>query len=64
MLMINKEFENLKLKEDYITFRYEPKANTRLGKRHTYYKDLENDFKDEINTFLFSPYIQGKPLTI
>jgi len=72
LLMISKELNKLKVKEDYINFLYDPKINNKSlnkkdndrsnsnirGKRHIYYKDLENDFSDEINQFLFSPYIK------
>lgn len=72
LLMINKEINRLKVKEDYINFLYEPKINNKSldylsnersnsnmkGKRHVYYNDLEKEFSDEINQFLFSPYIK------
>lgn len=58
LLYIDKEFNNLQLKDQIITHIYEPKIRIKGLPRHTYYNDLKKDFVNEINVFKFSPYIQ------
>lgn len=58
LLYIDKEFNNLQLKDQIITHNYEPKIRIKGLPRHTYYSDLKKDFVNEINVFKFSPYIQ------
>ena len=54
---INQEYDKLKLMEEFITFKFEPRSRLNQGKRHTYYNDLKQDFEDEVNAFGFSPFI-------
>ncbi len=60
LLKIEKELRELMQSDLLISHRYEPRMNIKGYPRHTYYKDLKSDFKEEINTFKFSPYFQGK----
>lgn len=59
LIQIDKQFKELKIKENFLSYKYQPFSKNTTGTRHTYFKDLQKDFEDEINTFLFSPYIQG-----
>lgn len=60
LLFIEKEFNLLKLKDDIISHTFEPKMRIKGMPRHTFYKDLEQEFKKEIEVFNFSPFIQEK----
>jgi len=57
---INQEFDRLKLLEEFITFKFEPRSRVREGKRNIYYNDLKHDFEDEVNAYGFSPFIPSK----
>lgn len=54
---IDKEFKRLETVEGFIDYEFEPKCQTKQGKRNIYYDDLKLDFVDEVNTFGFSPFI-------
>lgn len=54
---INQEFDRLKLLEEFITFKFEPRSRVTEGKRNIYYNDLKHDFEDEVNAYGFSPFI-------
>ena len=57
---INQEFERLKILEEFITFKFEPRSRITVGKRSIYYNDLKRDFVDEVNNYGFSPFIPSK----
>lgn len=59
LFFIDKEFKKLNVLEEYITFKYEPRSKIKKGRRHIYYKDLKNDFVEELNAYGFSPFIQS-----
>ena len=56
---INREYNNLKLKEDELNYKFEPPCNrTRKNqKRDINYNDLKQDFIDELTAYGFSPFI-------
>lgn len=53
-------FNKLKKKDEKINYIYEPRFNKKekIWKRHFFYKELKNDFSDEISSFGFSPFIR------
>jgi len=59
LVLLDKAFSKLKSVEDYDYHKYEPKSKNLKAPRHIYYKDLKNDFIEELNTYGFSPYIQS-----
>lgn len=56
---IEQQFKLLNLQEDLITYQFEPRSDKFLTKRHVYYKDMEQDFIEEVNAYGFSPFIQS-----
>lgn len=56
---INREYNNIKLKEDELNYKFEPPCNkTRKNqKRDINYNDLKQDFIDELAAYGFSPFI-------
>lgn len=60
LLSIDKELKQLQLRDIVLCHQYEPQYKIKGFPRHTYFNDLEKDFKNEINVFRFSPYIQEK----
>jgi hypothetical protein len=62
LLLIDREFQKLTHREEFLTFKYEPRSKIYEGKRHIYYNDLKNDFVEEVNAYGFSPFIQSKLL--
>ena len=56
---INREYNNIKLKEDELNYKFEPPCNkTRKNQRRDInYNDLKQDFIDELAAYGFSPFI-------
>jgi hypothetical protein len=59
LLFIEEQFKRLKLQEDLITYRYEPRSSQFKTQRHVYYSDMKQDFMEEVNAYGFSPFIQS-----
>ena len=49
-------FKKLDKVEKCVYYRYDPTSVKKQIKRHSYYDDLEQDFKEEVETFGFSPF--------
>lgn len=53
----NKELNNLKIKDKLHTHYYEPYSNLKLASKHVYYDEIVKDFKEDINSYGFSPFL-------
>jgi len=53
----NKELNNLKIKDKLHTHYYEPYSNLHLASKHVYYDEIVKDFKEDINSYGFSPFL-------
>jgi len=55
--IIDKKFRELNKVEDYLHAKFEPRVSNSEVKRHLYFKEIKNDFVEELNTYGFSPFI-------
>lgn len=55
--LCNANLNKLKNKEKIQSYYYEPYSSYKLIKRHVHFEDILKDFKDDINSYGFSPFL-------